>query len=60
MFQSVVLKNGSESYDAWKDPPVTVYMKFWLFNVTNADDVLNNDAKPQVEEIGPYVYRYMK
>ncbi|XP_037070531.1 protein croquemort-like [Pollicipes pollicipes] len=35
---------------------VPIYMKFYFWNVTNADDVIGKKAKPILEELGPYVY----
>ena len=48
--------NDSESFKTWKDPPAPVYIEFYLFNVTNAKDVLHGSA-PNLTERGPYVYR---
>ncbi|XP_030305890.1 lysosome membrane protein 2 isoform X2 [Calypte anna] len=54
--QGTVLKNGTETFEAWEDPPPPVYMQFYFFNVTNPLEVLQGDT-PLVEEIGPYTYR---
>lgn len=35
-------------------------MSFYLFNVTNADEVINKSAKIKLEEIGPFVYNEYK
>ena len=43
-------------YQFWEESPVPMYIRFYLFNVTNSDDVINNKAKPVVEEIGPFTY----
>jgi len=45
-----------ELYSAWVHPPVPVYLKIYLFNVTNANQV-QNGSKPTFEELGPYVFR---
>jgi len=37
---------------------VPMYIYMYLFNVTNAEDVLNFKAKPILEQIGPYTYTY--
>ncbi|KAM8829071.1 lysosome membrane protein 2c isoform 1-T1 [Spinachia spinachia] len=54
--KEVVLKNGTEAFEAWKSPPAPVYMQFYFFNLTNPVEVLNGD-RPAVVEIGPYTYR---
>ena len=42
-------------YEVWQFPPVPVYTKFHVFNVTNPDQV-QQGMKPLVEEIGPFTY----
>uniref|UniRef100_A0A8C3I2W6 Lysosome membrane protein 2 n=1 Tax=Chrysemys picta bellii TaxID=8478 RepID=A0A8C3I2W6_CHRPI len=54
--EGTVLKNGTETFDLWEDPPPPVYMQFYFFNVTNPLEVVSGDT-PFVEEIGPYTYR---
>ncbi|KAJ1204899.1 hypothetical protein NDU88_000334 [Pleurodeles waltl] len=54
--QAAVLKNGTDSFDAWKNPPPPVYMQFYFFSVTNPQEVLDGD-RPVVEQKGPYTYR---
>lgn len=55
-FQELILKKGSQTFDWWAKPPVVPTIKVFVYNVTNADDFLNNGSKPVVEELGPYVY----
>ncbi|KAM9337966.1 lysosome membrane protein 2c [Symphorus nematophorus] len=52
----VVLKNGTEAFEAWENPPAPIYMQFYFFNLTNPLEVLDGD-RPAVVEIGPYTYR---
>lgn len=40
----------------WRDMNIPIYQNFYLFNITNADQV-KNGAKPNLEEIGPFVYK---
>ena len=44
-------------YNYWLDPPVPIYMQFWMFNVTNPDEVLQKGERPSVAQYGPYTYR---
>ena len=43
-------------YDFWLESPVPMYIRFYMFNVTNAEDVIRIHAKPIVQELGPYTY----
>ncbi|XP_040915173.1 lysosome membrane protein 2c [Toxotes jaculatrix] len=54
--KEIVLKNGSEAFEAWENPPAPIYMQFYFFNVTNPLEVLDGE-RPAVVEIGPYTYR---
>ncbi|GAB0094391.1 scavenger receptor class B member 1 [Sergentomyia squamirostris] len=50
-------KDG-EVYNLWAKPPVDLYLKIYLFNITNSEDFLSGkDKQLRVEEVGPYVYR---
>ncbi|XP_076321112.1 scavenger receptor class B member 1-like isoform X4 [Tachypleus tridentatus] len=57
MQQKFPLANGSMSYKVWKDMPIPLYQKVYLFNVTNPEEFLQKASKPRLEEIGPYTYR---
>jgi len=51
------MKDGSYLYSIWEAPPVKVYIKVYLFNVTNSERFIKGlDKKLKVNEIGPYVY----
>ncbi|XP_042084410.1 lysosome membrane protein 2c [Haplochromis burtoni] len=54
--KQVVLKNDTDAFEAWKDPPAHIYMQFYFFNLTNPQEVLDGE-RPAVVEIGPYTYR---
>uniref|UniRef100_A0A8C9AJ35 Scavenger receptor class B member 1 n=1 Tax=Prolemur simus TaxID=1328070 RepID=A0A8C9AJ35_PROSS len=61
LIEQQVLKNvrihpSSLSFNMWKDIPVPFYLSVYFFNVLNPDKVLKGE-KPQVQELGPYVYR---
>nr|XP_022900239.1 sensory neuron membrane protein 2-like [Onthophagus taurus] len=53
----VRLKNGTDQYDRWKQLPVGIEFKIYLFHVKNWREVTFEGAKPEVEEKGPYVYK---
>uniref|UniRef100_A0A3Q4FXM8 Scavenger receptor class B, member 2c n=1 Tax=Neolamprologus brichardi TaxID=32507 RepID=A0A3Q4FXM8_NEOBR len=55
--KQVVLKNDTDAFEAWKDPPAHIYMQFYFFNLTNPQEVLDGE-RPAVVEIGPYTYEY--
>lgn len=50
-----MIQEGGVLYDLWKDVPIPVYMQFYMFNVTNVDEVLQG-KKPYVVQKGPYTY----
>ena len=52
------LKPGSLVYDEWTKASTPVYMKYFVFNLTNPDEVMEG-ATPNVTQIGPYSYRYI-
>lgn len=51
------LQKGTLSYKLWDEPPVSMYIKFYLFNITNSEDVVNNQAKPILRQLGPYTFK---
>lgn len=52
----LALREGGRTYNFWKEPPVEPRMQIYIYNVTNADEFLNNNEKPVLQELGPYVY----
>jgi len=53
--KNLELKNGTEAWTNFLQPPVPIYMNFYLFNVTNPLEVVKG-AKPILNQMGPYVY----
>lgn len=53
----MILKNGSQAYNAWVLPPAPVYISFYLFDLVNMKEVISSGAKPHVVQRGPYTYR---
>lgn len=53
----LVLKNNSMLLERWSKPNVPMYFKVWLFDVKNAQEVIEKrGTKPQVREVGPFVF----
>ncbi|KAK6644987.1 hypothetical protein RUM43_001263 [Polyplax serrata] len=51
------LSHKGEIFELWRNPPVELYLKVYLFNVTNREAFLSGAEKLRVQEVGPYVYR---
>eukprot|EP00128_Syssomonas_multiformis_P000336 Colp12_sorted_trinity150504_noHs@2733 len=41
----------------YSDESIPVYISYYLFNVKNSFEVIQDKAKPSLQEMGPYVYR---
>jgi len=57
---TLTISKGSATFSAWVSPPLPVYMKFYFFHVNNPLDVQHYGAKPDLTEMGPYVYQEHK
>lgn len=53
------MAKGGEIFNLWAQPPVDLYIKIYLFNITNAEDFLSGREQLKVEQVGPYVYKYV-
>lgn len=53
-FQKLALTKGSKTFDMWVETPLPMYMDIYFFNWTNSHEL---DAKPILQEVGPYVFR---
>ncbi|XP_014479670.1 PREDICTED: scavenger receptor class B member 1-like isoform X2 [Dinoponera quadriceps] len=54
----IIFGEGGEIFEAWRKPEVDLYLKVYLFNVTNRDEYLDGrDSKLRFQETGPYVYK---
>lgn len=55
--QSLYLENGTDGFESWNNPPVTVYMSFYVFDLQNPQELADNpNAKPVFIERGPFTY----
>ncbi len=55
--QNVLLTNGSVGLSQFVSSKAPLFSEYYMFTITNADDVKSNAAVPNVEQIGPFVYR---
>ncbi|KFU92731.1 Platelet glycoprotein 4 [Chaetura pelagica] len=55
--KEAVIVNGTIAYDNWVVPGSSVYREFWIFHVQNPSEVLEEGARPKLEQRGPYTYR---
>lgn len=54
----LIFAENGEIFNLWQTPPVELYIKVYLFNITNAEAFMRGDEpKMRVEQVGPYVYR---
>ena len=52
----IVLSPSNPSFELWRDLPIPIVMRFYIFNVTNAQQIESSGAVPQLQQIGPFVY----
>ncbi|NXK04094.1 CD36 protein, partial [Herpetotheres cachinnans] len=55
--KEAVITNGTIAFQNWLVPGSSVYRQFWIFHVQNPSEVLEQGARPKLEQRGPYTYR---
>ncbi|KAJ8669368.1 hypothetical protein QAD02_000627 [Eretmocerus hayati] len=53
----LVLSPTSMSHLMWRKTPVPMYLKIYLYNWTNSEDLSKSNVKPHFQQMGPYVFR---
>ena len=53
---NIKLQPGTDLYKQWLNPPLEVFMSFYLFNLKNPED-FENGARPIFEEVGPFIFQ---
>jgi hypothetical protein len=56
-FKNSIIQPNSSAFLSWLNPPVTIYRKYYLFDIANPIEVVKNLDKPFLIEKGPYVYK---
>lgn len=59
LFQKVQLKRGGLVFKEWKHSSLPIFMQYFVFNLTNPEEVVAGTAVPNVTQMGPYSYRYI-
>jgi len=54
--QTVIIREGGAVYEYWHDPPTPIYLKVYMFNISNKDEFLQGQ-KAALNEVGPYIYK---
>ena len=54
--QNVLIQNNSKAYGFWANPPAKILRKYYLFSIQNPAEVQSGKEKPNLKEMGPYVY----
>ncbi len=52
----VRLVEGSDTWKKWKEAPILIYLTFYIYHVTNPDEV-EKGLVAKIQEKGPYAYR---
>ena len=55
IMSEIPLRPGSQVTQAWIQPPVRPLLQMYFFNTSNPEGFLRGE-KPQLVEVGPYVY----
>lgn len=54
----IMFGEGGEVFDLWRVPPVDLYLRVFLWNITNKEEYMSGiDNKLKIQEVGPYVYK---
>ena len=52
----VITPENEQIYNSWVEPPLGTMYNYYLWEVTNSDQVIKNGTKPELREVGPFCY----
>lgn len=58
--KKVQLKPGGLVFKEWEHPSTPILMQYFVFNLTNPDEVFAGTSVPNVIQMGPYSYREIR
>lgn len=58
IIEAMLFKNSTDAIERFRSTKEAkdLRISFYLYNITNADQVINNSAKIKLQEVGPFVY----
>ena len=59
VYKQLELIEGTLGNDVFVEPPNEIYIKYYFYHVLNPDQI-KNGSKPQIKQIGPYVYKELR
>jgi hypothetical protein len=54
LFQKLALSPHSTTFESWKESKFPVSTEVYLFNCTNSHQMMEEDFKPDLVQLGPY------
>ena len=54
------MKEGTTTYEAWKETSIPIYMKVYFFSMLNAEAFTERGEQLMLEERGPYTFRQVE
>lgn len=58
IMSKITLEPGSDGYNSWLNPPISTTRSYYLFNITNPNDIITDPKSTtiQVKDTPPYPY----
>ena len=57
ILQRLRMLRGFPAFEWWVEPPDEVFLRLYIFNITNKDAFLAGTEKLKVKEVGPWIFR---
>ncbi|RWS28751.1 Protein croquemort-like protein [Leptotrombidium deliense] len=56
LLQKLILSPNSMSFESWRKVPFPIYTRIYIFNVTNAEDVVSTNSIPMLKQLDESFY----
>ncbi|XP_065344696.1 scavenger receptor class B member 1-like [Cloeon dipterum] len=57
MNERLRMLRGFPAFEWWVEPPDEVFLRLYIFNITNKDEFLAGKQKLRLQEVGPWIFR---